>query len=178
MTTICKHIINKTHYDDSEVLLSSPLLKMAIKINLVGKDSNITRPSLVNGTNGLYPFLVLNMTEEQVAYINKDDDALTQALYVTLQDITNLKKLINPYIPDIADGFMILLKRYANLNFDLFYVTSPLFLVIMKIIDSIKAFYRVSCNAMNTKTKALIIWIILLQRRKISTLTFLPKNVS
>ena len=79
--------MNTTHYDDVEVPLSDPLLKMDINQNWVGKDINITRPLLVNATDAISPFLVLDLTEDQVAYINKDDDALTRELYVTLQDI-------------------------------------------------------------------------------------------
>ena len=75
---------------------------------------------------------------------------------------------MNPDIPDAADGLMLLLKLYANIKFTLFSNMIPLFRALVKIIDSIKAFSRVSCNAMTIKTKASIIWIILLQSRKFS----------
>ena len=86
MTIIRKHIMNTTHYDDVEVTLSDPLLRMAIKRNWVSKDRKITRPLLANTTEVLSPFLVLDQTEDQVASINEDDDTLTRASYVTLQD--------------------------------------------------------------------------------------------
>ena len=76
-----------------------------------GKDSNITRPLLVNYTKGLSPFLVLDLTEDQVASINKYDDALTRALYVTLQDIKKLKNLMTLEILDTADRFMIMTEQ-------------------------------------------------------------------
>ena len=70
--------MSTTHYDDAEVPLSDPLLNMAIKRNWVSKYSNITHPSLVNATDGVYPFLVLDMTEYQVTSTNeKDGEALT-----------------------------------------------------------------------------------------------------
>ena len=131
---------NLEEHHDYNTLLSAPLIKMSIKQNWVGKNSNITRPLLVNATGGLSPFLVMVLTEDQVASINKDDEALAQALYVTLQDIMFLK-LMTPEIPDTADGFVVLLKRYANLNFSLFSKTSTLFRALVKIIDSIKDFY-------------------------------------
>ena len=96
MTIIWKHIMITTHYDDAEVPLSAPLIKMDIKRNWVVKDRNITCPLLVNATNGLSPFIVLYMMEYQVAYINKYDEALNWASYVTLQDINNLKKMMTP----------------------------------------------------------------------------------
>ena len=127
MTIIWKHIMITTHYDDAEVPLSAPLIKMDIKRNWVVKDRNITCPLLVNATNGLSPFLVLYLTEYQVASINEYDKALTRALFVTLQDIKNLKSLATPDIPDTSDRFMILLKWYENFNFALFSEMIPLF---------------------------------------------------
>ena len=47
---------------------------------------------------------------------------------------------MTPETPDTADGFMLLLKRYTNLNFALLSETRPLFWAIVKIIDPIKAF--------------------------------------
>ena len=91
MTIIRCHIITTTHYDDAEVPLSAPLLKIDIKQNFVGKDTNITCPSLVNSAKGLFPFLFLDLKEYQVASINKDVYALTRASCVTLQYINILK---------------------------------------------------------------------------------------
>ena len=74
-------------------------------------------------------------------------------------------------IPEIlykVDRFMLLLKRYAKLNFALFLETSPFFRSLVKVIDSIKYFSRVARGAMTLNTKALIIWIILTQIRKFS----------
>ena len=62
MTIIRCHIITTTHYDDAEVPLSAPLLKIDIKQNFVGKDNNITCPSLINAINIISPFLVLDLT--------------------------------------------------------------------------------------------------------------------
>ena len=98
------------HYDDAEVPLSTPLLRMAIKQNWVSKDRNITRPYLVNSTDRIYPFLVLYLMEDQVSSINEDDKALARASYITLQDIKNLKNIMTPEILDTANGFMLLLK--------------------------------------------------------------------
>ena len=145
-----------------------PLLKMDIKRNWMGKNSNITRPSLVNTTDRISPLIVLCLTEDQVASTNEDDDALTRAYYITLQDIKNLKKRMSAEIPDISDGFMLLLKRYANLNFALYSERIPLFQALVKFINSIKSFSQVARNATTLKTKALIICIILHQSRKFS----------
>ena len=75
---------------------------------------------------------------------------------------------MTPEIPDTANGFILVLKRYANLDFALFLETSPLFRTLVKVINSTKGFSRVVRNAMTLKTKAPIIWIILPQIRKFS----------
>ena len=80
MTIIRNNITNKKNYDDVEVTLSVPLLNMAINRNWVGKDINTTRPFIFNSTKGLSPFLVIDLAEDQVASINKYNDALTQSL--------------------------------------------------------------------------------------------------
>ena len=64
MTKIRKHIMSTTKYNDAEVPLLAPILKMAIKRNWVIKDSNITCPSVVNATDGISPFLVLDLMKD------------------------------------------------------------------------------------------------------------------
>jgi hypothetical protein len=83
-----------------------------------------------------------------------------------LQDIKNLKKQLTPEIPESADQFMLLLKRYANLLFALFQENSPLFLAMKTIITALKAFSRPARESMSKRTKASILWIILLQSRQ------------
>ena len=86
-TRVIKNDHHLEEHRDYNTLISAPLIKMSIKRNWVGKNSNITRPLLVNATDGLSPFLDLVLTEDQVASINEDDESLERALYVTLQDI-------------------------------------------------------------------------------------------
>ena len=47
---------------------------------------------------------------------------------------------MTPEIPDTANGFVLLLKRYATQKLSLISNTSPLFQALVKIIDSVKAF--------------------------------------
>ena len=73
-----------------------------------------------------------------------------------------------PEIPVTANRFILLLKRYAKLNFSQFSESSPILWALVQVIDAIKAFSRVAHDATTIKTKASIIWIILLQSRKFS----------
>ena len=162
---IRKHIMLHYKYDDADIPITATLLKNINKRNWLGKDGNIKRPSLLNASEGLSPFIVLDLDEDEVAKINDTEDALTRASAVTMQDIANLKKKLTPKIPPTADKFMLLLKRFANLLFALFSEDCPFFLCVVKIINALKEFSRVARDSMTAMTKASILWIILLQSR-------------
>ena len=74
--------------------------------------------------------------------------------HASLSKTSIFLKLMTPEIPDTSDGFVLILKRYENLNFALFSDTIPLFWSLVKIVDSIKALSQVTYNAMTIKTKA------------------------
>jgi hypothetical protein len=162
---IRKHIMSHVKYDDAEIPITATLLKNINKRNWLGKEGNIKRPSLLNASEGLSPFIVLDLDEDEVARINDTDDALTRASTVTMQDIASLKKKLAPKIPQTADEFMLLLKRFANLLYSLFSEDCPFFKCVVKIINALKEFSRVARDSMTTVTRASILWIILLQSR-------------
>ena len=69
--------MSNTFYDDSNVPLTSPFLKMIIKRSWTGKDGNINRPSLLYDMEGLSPFTILDISEDTVALLNNEDDIIT-----------------------------------------------------------------------------------------------------
>ena len=74
----------------------------------------------MHANDGLSPFIVLDLNEDEVAHINKEEDALQAASLITLQDIKNLNHKVKPKVPEIVKDFVLLYKRYANLLFALF----------------------------------------------------------
>ena len=155
-------------YNDAEVPLSTPLLKMALKRNWIGKDGNVAKPSLTYAAEGLSPFLCLDMDEETVARINADADNLDRASQVTVADLQGFNTKITATVPESESDFLLLLKRYANLTFALFSGNSPHFLCLQQIITSLRAYSKVARQRMSIQTKATILWIVLLQARKFS----------
>ena len=168
LTTIMKHIMNNAFYDDADVPITRPLLKMVLKRDWTGKDGNITRPSMANSGEGLSIFAMLDMDEDEVAQINEADDAINRASLLTFQDLQKLKNARKAKVPDSADEFMLTLKRFANLLFALFSADCPLFKCMKQLINSLKNFSCSARLAMTTATKASILWIILLQSRQFS----------
>ena len=165
LTLIRKHIMANTIFEDAEVPLTTELLKMISKRNWLGKDGNYKRPSLVNASEGLSPFLMIDLTEDEVAQLNNNTDAIDRATHITLQDILKQKKSLKPKIPEQSDEFMLLLQRFANLLFALFTDTCPYFECVMWVIKALKEFSRAARQAMTLTTKASILWILLLQSR-------------
>ena len=168
LTVIRKHMMSNFKFDDAEVPLTAPLLKMVNKRSWMGKDGNIRRPSLLNAMEGLSPFIVVDLDEDQVADINEADEAASKATHVTLQDIKNMKKKMKASVPDSADQFMLLLKRYANLLFAIFTENCPLFRCVVLVISALRDYSRAARDAMTKRTKASVLWIVLLQSRRFS----------
>ena len=166
LTIIRKHIMAHTKYEDAEIPLTAPLLKMALKRNWTGKDGNIKRPSLLHAADGISPFLVLDLDEDEVATINEDAEAMQAASYITFEDIKSFKKKIQAKVPATSEEFTLLLKRYANLLFALFSKNCSLYKCVVKIIDALKDFSKAAKEGMTKRTRASILWIILLQARQ------------
>jgi hypothetical protein len=127
LTVIHKHLMENMYYDDADIPLSTPLLKMALKRSCVGKNGNIHRPSLIYATDGLSPFSCLELDEDEVAQINEDEDTLQRASSITFKDLKNFKTKLKAKVLDLAADYMLLLKRYANLLFALFSTNCPHF---------------------------------------------------
>jgi hypothetical protein len=166
LTVIMKHVMQNTYYDDAEVPITRPLLKMILKRQWTGKDGNITRPSMATACEGLSPFAVLDLDEDAVARINDADDALTRASLMTFQDLKVLKNANKAQVPSSPDEFMLTLKRYANLLFAIFSDDCPYFKCVNKVIAALRKFSRSARIGMSKTTKASILWIILLQGRQ------------
>jgi hypothetical protein len=165
-TIIGKHIREHFHYDDAEVPLTNNIIKMAIKRNWTGKEGNINRPSLVNATEGLSPFALFDLNEDEVANMNDEDNALAAASHVTVEQIKAIKKKSEATVPERAEKFILLLKIFANFLYALFSQTCPFFRCICRIIKDIQAYSSNAKERLSMSTKSSILWVILKQSRQ------------
>ena len=165
-TIIRKWIATTTYYEDAEVPLTEPLLKMVLKRAWVGKDGNVTRPSLLHAMEGLSPFMMLDLSEDEVAVINDEADLIQRASLVSVQDLRGLKRHMQISVPVAAEEFVLLLKRFGNLIYALFSSSSPLFKCMKEIINALMGYSREARRRMPMATKASILWIVLLQSRQ------------
>ena len=74
--------------------MTAPLLKMIIKRDWTGKDGNMNRPSLLHAMDGLSPFTVLDLSKDEVAMLNNEDDSITSAYLVSVDDLRKQRKTI------------------------------------------------------------------------------------
>jgi hypothetical protein len=162
---ISKAIMKADRYEDAEVPLTQTLLKMADKRKWAGKDGNVNRPSLLYACEGLSPFQMVDMSDDEVASINADAEAIDNATSVSITDIQNLKKKMHAKVPSDATEFLTLLKRYANLLVALFSADCPLFKCVVTIITALRSYSPQARKAMTQATKASILWVILKQSR-------------
>ena len=58
---------------------------------------------------------MVNLTEEDAAKMTQDFEDLINAKAVSMADYKAARSRLAAKIPDNAEGFMLMLKRYANL---------------------------------------------------------------
>ena len=107
LTIIRTWIMTNYRYDGAEVPLSAPLLKIINQRNWLGKDGNIRRPSLINAVDGLSPFLLTDLHEDEVVQINDEEDTFDKATFISVDAVLKHKKKLKPKVPETAEGFLL-----------------------------------------------------------------------
>jgi hypothetical protein len=162
-TIVCKQIMNNTWYKDVEVALTNTILKMAVKRKWLGGESNVECPSYSNATDGLSPFILLDLNKDEVADLNVDDEAVVLASSVTPNELKVLKLRRKAITPSSSEKFLLLLMSYENLLYALFSADCPLFLCVVRLVTAYKAFSQSAREKMSTLTQGLILWVLLKQ---------------
>ena len=84
--------MSNTFYDDSNVPLTAPLMKMIIKRAWTGNDGNMNRPSLLHAMDGMSLFTMIDLSEDEVAMLNNEDNLITSASLVSVDDLRKQRK--------------------------------------------------------------------------------------
>ena len=100
---------------------------MIMNISWTGRDGNLTRPSLVHTIDGLSPFTMLDIDEDQVYLLNDKEDLINSAYLVSVNDLRAQRNKMKILVPVDATEFLTMIKRYKNLIYDVFSETCPLF---------------------------------------------------
>lgn len=151
-------------FKDVETPLYVELAKMIIKRDWSGQDFS-QRPTMENAAKGLSPFAMIDFTDEEVAMMTQQDRDLEIATSVTVEELRKSKSKIRAVVPDSAEDFLDMLKRFTNLLFALFGGRCPLYIQMYDIVEALLTYQPCARKKFTHQTKASILWIILLQSR-------------
>ena len=112
----------------------------------------MNHPSLVHVMDGLPPFTVLDLNEDEVALINDDQDLLNTASLVSVENLRLQRRKLKICISLEADDFMLMLKRYGNLMYPVFLGTCPLFKALREVICALRDYSREARKFMTLST--------------------------
>ena len=153
--------------DDAEVALHPELTKTIIKRDWTGSDLG-KRAALVNAAKGNSPFACVDLTEEDVAEMTQDYEDLLHASAVSTADYKAARVKLKARTPTSSEGFMLMLKRFTNLQFALFSSQSPLYVQMYGIVQALRDYSPNARSKLTHEVKTCILWIILLQSRRFS----------
>lgn len=165
MLVICKWIMGQVFYNDADVPLTLSLLKMVMKRAWTGNNNNVVRPLLVQSMEGLSPFLMFDLSKEEIAQPKNEEDLIVLASMVSVDDLRLQYKHKKISVPNGPKDFLLMLKRYTYFLFANFPEACPLFLLVKEVVRSIRDFLRKARQQMSVGTNGSILWIILLQSR-------------
>ena len=120
MMIVQNYIMANTFFEDADVPMISQPLKMIMKWSWTGKDGNINCLSLVHDMDGLLPFIILDLNEDEVALLNDEQDLLNTDSLVSVEYLRLQQHKLKIFIPLEADDFMLMLKRYGNVLYAVF----------------------------------------------------------
>ena len=150
--------------EDVEVPVYPALIKTIIKRDWTASDLG-KRAVLVNAAKGLFPFALIDLTDEDVALMVEDDEDLYKATAVSAAEVKAARAKVKATTPATAEEFMLMLKRFTNLLYALFSSQSP---GTSRCMGWSKALHNYSPNAraqLSHDVKTAILWIIMLQSR-------------
>ena len=96
------------------------------------------RVALVNAARVLSPFVIVDLTEEDVALMQQDrEELLNASLVSTLEVKATHTKLISS-TPTDSEGFMMMFKIFSKLLLALFTSSCPLYKQVYDIIKALR----------------------------------------
>ena len=106
-------------FNDAYVLLYPTLVKIIVKRDWTASYI-VNRVSLVNATTVLSPFMMVDLTEEDVALIQQDHEDLLNASLLSTSEVKETHIQLIASMPTDLKVFMVMPNRFANLIFALF----------------------------------------------------------
>ena len=84
--------MSNTLYDDADVPLTDPILKMIIKRAWTRKDGNMNIPYLLHVMDGMSPFTMIDLSKDEVVMLNNEKYLISSASLVSVDDLRKQRK--------------------------------------------------------------------------------------
>jgi len=94
------------------------------------------------------------------------DDLRSATTTITASDLKAARKNVAAKVPEDADGLMQMIKHFANLLYALFSSQCPMYQQLYEIVKGLRDHSPNARTQLGRKTKASMLWIILLQARR------------
>ncbi len=161
---IAREMLEMTVYEDHRVLPHPTILKMIMKCKFSG-DTSHTAAAVMTG---LSPYLLVELTEEEV---HRAQDTATSIRLATSTTPADIKKLTSrkPKVPTSFQELMDTLKKFANLLFALFGAECPLLSQITQLISGMMRMETAAKGALDSKSIAAVMWVIYKQTRRFTS---------
>ena len=96
------------------------------------------RVALVNAARVLSPFVIVDLTEEDVALIQQDHEDLLNASLLSTSEVKETRIQLIASMPTDLKVFMVMPNRFANLIFALFPLSCPFHKQVYAIIKALR----------------------------------------
>ena len=123
--------------------------------------------TIKSASQGLTPFAVPYLTENEVEDLNERSTALVQASLTTVGD--HMQGKIKARAPTTFEGLLLNIKMFGNVLFAFFGHRCPLFVEIQELLDDLHEYSENARRNTSKKTLATIMWILHLQSRYFSS---------
>ncbi len=161
---IAREMLEMTVYEDHRVLPHPTILKMIMKCKFSG-DTSHTAAAVMTG---LSPYLLVELTEEEVHRAQETATSIKLASSTTPADIKKLTSR-KAKVPTSFTELMDTLKKFANLLFALFGAECPLLSQITQLISGMMRMETAAKGALDGKSIAAIMWVIYKQARRFTS---------
>ncbi len=153
-------------FEDVEIMIYGDLVQMILDRKFDGGD--MKDATYANATKGISPFAMIDVSEEDIAEMNQEDEDRGKATVITSADNKAARSKISAKVPESVEGVISRLKELTSLTYAIFGPLSPGYLALHKVVHTMVQLKKRIGNKLSSENRACIMWIVLLQMRNFS----------
>lgn len=162
-------------FEDAHVPCYPELKTMIQNRDWAGSEAG-SRPTLTYACKGVTIFAMLDLTDDEIAQMQHEEDIMTAASFVSPSDVRSAKKKLVPTVPTDRMKWKEGILKYTNFLRNIFTASSPLYSKMLKIAGTISGYQRCTLESIPLHALAAIYWIIHLQSRHYAQGRMIPDS--